>query len=227
MNSVIAWFVAFMMTMASPTRPQFTPAAKETPTEATIRYESIATDIATVLWKNPPLYAGDMGRLKTASIIMGIMLHESSFRKDVDLNLGDFGRGDHGRSWCMMQIQIGNGRTPAWNTVKQRAALPGDSKDEIVQGWTGPELISDRKKCIEAGYRMMKESFETCRSLPPNEWLRGYASGNCTDGVLESEHRMNVGMNWFNAHRPGFNDVQALQILQGQLQVAESVQEVL
>lgn len=214
MNAIIAWLVSFMVLVAPVTSPQFTPEAKETPEEMQARYESIASDIATFLWNpNHPeraLFSGDDGRGKTASVMMGIMQFESGFRKDVDYGLGHRGVGDGGRSFCLMQIQTGTNRTYAWNTVQNRFAYSNDPPDQVVQGWTGPELVQDRKKCIEAGWRIMKTSFAACRALPVSEWLRMYASGSCDEGSPQSRTRMNAGINWFNRNKPEFSDAAVL-----------------
>lgn len=214
MNTVIAWLFTFIVAVAPTNRSQHHQEAKETPEEAAARYQFIAADTTTVLWDaaNPPLFSGPDGRAKTASVVMSIMQHESSFRKDVDFGMGS-GRGDGGHSWCMMQVKIDGERTGTWNKVKNRFKQWNDPEVELVQGWTGPELVQDRKKCIIAGYRVMKTSFSMCRALPPPEWLRAYASGNCDDdggGAEKSEARMNFGINWFNGHRPAFHDQEIL-----------------
>jgi hypothetical protein len=209
-NAVIAWLLTFMVAVAPVDRKQYYPDAMETKEDAEARYNSIASDITAVVWstENPPLFAGDDGRAKTAAVVMSIMTHESGFRRDVDYGLGRAGRGDSGNSWCLMQVKTGNGRTATWNRVKHRFAMWNDPPDELVQGWTGPELVADRKKCITAGYRIMSASFSACRGLPVSGWLRVYASGSCEAGAPESEHRMNMGINWFNNHRPPFTDAE-------------------
>lgn len=213
MNAMIAWLVAFMVAVAPTTRQQFHADAKESPEDGRARYESIASDIVSVVYNpsNLSLFRGQDGRARTASIVMGIMFYESSFRRDVDLGLGSASRGDGGRSWCLMQVKIdGKGaRTATWNTKHHRFKRWNDDPADLVEGWTGPELVSDRRKCIEAGYRIMSSSFAVCGHLPVPEWLRAYASGNCDDdggGAEKSEQRMNFGINWYNRHRPTFTD---------------------
>jgi hypothetical protein len=215
MNAAIVWLFTFMVAVAPTTRRQYYPDAKESPEAAEARYQSIANDIVSVIWNpsNPPLFAGSDGRLKTASVMLGIMDFESTFRRDVDFGLGKGARGDSGQSFCLMQVKTGDGRTGTWNKAKNRFKLWGDAPEDLVQGWTGQELVQDRKKCIEAGYRVMSASFSMCRKLPVREWLRAYASGNCGDGAEESEARMNMGMNWFNRHKPEFTDVQVMDDL--------------
>jgi hypothetical protein len=219
------------MAMAPPTQKQFHPEAMETVEQTEARYHSIAEDIATVVWNPslPPLFSGVDGRAKTASVVESIMSYESGFRRDVDFGLGAAGKGDGGHSWCLMQVRFDHDgdRTATWNKVKGRFKMQGDPEDELVQGWTGEELVQDRKKCIEAGYRVMKVSFSMCRSLPVSAWLRAYASGNCEDdggGAQKSESRMNRGINWFNRHQPGFHDAQILFAITTQHRLEEEAQ---
>ncbi len=219
MNAVIAWLVTFMVAVAPTTRAQYYPDAKETPDEAQARYESIATDVVSVMYNpsNQALFSGADGRSKTAAISLGIMFFESNFRRDVDFGLGRAGRGDGGQSFCLMQVKTGSGKTGTWNKKYNRFKQWGDKPEDLVEGWTGPELVSDRKKCIEAGYRIMSASFAQCRSLPVADWLSVYASGQCAtegDGAEKSQARMNFGINWFNRHKPTtFTDAEIVNLL--------------
>jgi len=201
-----AWLVAFMLAKAPVDRPHFIPEAKETPAETQVRYEQIAADIADVLKTEKPLFKGPDGKIKTSSLILSVMFHESGFRRDVDLGQGQVAKGDHGNSVCMMQLNIGKGRTFQWNTVQNRAVLPSDSASEIVEGWTAQEVLADRKKCIRAGLRVLRASFASCARLPQTDWLRAYASGNCEHGASESASRMGMATRWYTTHKPSFDD---------------------
>lgn len=206
MDKFIAWMIAFMVSQAPPGRDIYIPEAKESKEEALTRYESIARDIAAVVTEEEPLFRGPQGRLKTAAVILSIMRHEGAFRKDVDTGVGKMARGDQGRSVCLMQVNVGRGRTFSWNVVKNKPALPADPTEEVAQGWTGAELLADRKNCIRAGYRIIRVSFGSGGGLPPTEWLRVYASGSREKGSRESRRRMGLALRYFGEHRPGFND---------------------
>jgi hypothetical protein len=210
MEKLIAWIIAFMVTTAPPGRPQYIPQAKETKEEAVARYESIATDIATVVIQEPSLFRGKEGKAKTASIIMSVIFFESSFRKDVDTGEGSMARGDGGRSACLMQLNIGSGRTLSWNTKKNRIAIPSDPPEEVQKGFNATELLADRKTCILAGLRTLRMAFGACSRLPPKDWLRAYASGSCSKGAEASALRMNLALRWYAQHRPDFKDVDLL-----------------
>lgn len=206
MQQLIGWLVAFMLAKAPVGRTHYIPEAKESAEDTRARYEQIATDIAEVLKTEPPLYKGTNGKVRTSSILLSIMFHEGGFRRDVDLGLGKLARGDHGNSVCLMQINVGKGRTAKWNTVKNRAALPADPAEEVVEGWTAKELLEDRQKCVRAGLRILRSSFGACSSMPQKDWLRVYASGSCQGGAKESASRMGLAMRWYSEHKPGFDD---------------------
>jgi len=186
METLIAWMVAIMMA-AAPHYTSYVPEAVETPAEMKERYEDIAKDIVNVVYdpEETPLYNGARGRARSASTVLAIAYFESSFRKAVDKNLGKEGRGDHGRSWCLMQLNIGEGKT--------------------ADGWSGPELIEDRTKCIRSAYRYIKMSFGACRGLPIEDRLSAYASGRCMTPSIASRRRLNVSSMWFYK-APSVND---------------------
>jgi hypothetical protein len=146
-----------------------------------------------------------------ATVLLSVSFHESGFRKDVDEGKGKFARGDHGRSWCLMQMNVGSGRTRDWNLAKSRFALATDPEEEVEKGYTGQELVEDRKKCFQAGLRLIVGT--SCKSLPPSEWLRAYASGSCEKGSDESKSRMGLAIRWFDRHRPAFKDIEIIESL--------------
>ncbi len=215
MQAFILWVMTFITMHAPPGRPQFIPEAQESKEEAVTRYESIAADIYEVLQTEKPLFRGQSGKARTATVILSLMLHESGFRKDVDTGVGTQARGDNGRSWCLLQQNVGTGRTLAWNIKEDRPAkpickggqvstraVPCDLEADVHPGFTGPELVGDRKNCIRAGLRAMRMSFAACGRMSNKDWLRSYASGSCEGGSEASARRMNLAMTWFANHRP-------------------------
>ncbi len=207
MPKYITWLVTFMMSQSPPGNPNwFGPSAKETKEEGEVRYNSIAQDIAAVTIEQPPLFTGPQGRIKTAGVMLAIMKFESNFRRDVDLGIGKEARGDGGNSICLMQLNIGQGRSTEWNTKENRRPLWDDPKGDIFIGWKMDEILADRKKCITAGYRVMKVSFGKAATSPPLEWLRVYASGKWDGGIPESRARMGLALKYYADHTPDFND---------------------
>jgi hypothetical protein len=141
------------------------------------RYEAIARDIATVALDEAetPLFAGEDGRTQTALLVASIASYESYFRADVDNGKA---RGDHGVSWCLMQVQV-HGKT--------------------AEGWTGEELIQDRTRCIRAGLHRIRQSFTWCKHLPLRHKLSGYTVGTCTADTA-SESRIGRAIKWMKEH---------------------------
>lgn len=149
--------------------PRFGHAA-ETQSQRQERLQSIAEDLDAVLQEETPVFGGKLGRERTAFLILAVAAKESAFRRDVDLNLGRSerarkGEEDHGKSYCLLQINLGAGKVPVG--------------DETMRSWTGEDLLKDRRKCFRVGLAMMRMSFSSCRSLPVAERLNAYAGGVC------------------------------------------------
>jgi hypothetical protein len=87
------------------------PPAMESFEEGKARYGLIANAVFQAVVQNKPVFSGSKARVRTAALILAVSMFESAYRKDVDMNLGKEGRGDNGRSWCLMQIQLGS---PIW-----------------------------------------------------------------------------------------------------------------
>ena len=213
MDLIITWIMTFIVTQAPVNRP-LPMAARETPEDATARYGAIAKDIAEVVYDptEAPVFKGPLGRLKTAAVIQSIMMYESSFKRDVDLGAGTMARGDHGASWCMMQILL----SPPKKDGSTQTRILLDSQGGFsyaydgVSGLGGDDLIHDRKSCIRAGLHIMRASFRACQNSPALHSLAVYASGSCEKGLPQSEQRMGLAMRWFATHRPGFVDADVL-----------------
>lgn len=216
METLITWIMGFMIAAAPPGRKTYVPEAEETKIEAEQRYRDIAVDIAEVLYgpdREKSLFGGRYAQARTVSVVLSLMLHESGFRRDVDYGEGKLARGDQGRSWCLMQLNVGKGKTTPWNEVKNRRARPADPESEIHTGWTGEELVTDRTRCIRAGMRVIRSSFLSCRRLGRLEWLRVYASGSTEKGSSHSRQRMGVAIRWFDRNRPTFKDTDIIEML--------------
>lgn len=181
MGSVIAWIVAALFSLApfAATREgrpltwqRFGADASREVYEARIR--SIAEDAAAVVRDVAPLPG--LSRSGTLRLMLSVAYFESGFQKDVDYGTGKYGRGDFGRSWCLMQIQVGKG------TVGQLVrTMPDDMRD-----WTGPDLVSDRKKCFRAGLEMLRRSMAGC----PKARLSIYATGKCDPDEPKGRQRL-------------------------------------
>lgn len=167
METLSGWILIVLLAISSPTKraiqqqsPWFQASAayresaeaKESAADGEARYKQIAEDLAEVIESEKPLFAGPLGRQKTAALMLSIQFFESGFRRDVDLGLGKFGRGDFGRSWCLNQIQTG----------KMPGTVPIDHPE--MSKWTGEDLVKDRKKCFRAGLEILRRSMAMCKS---------------------------------------------------------------
>jgi hypothetical protein len=187
-----AWVLDFLVKYSPPGHKTYFKEAEETKEEALVRYNGIARDLVNVVYDPNvrPLFAGPAGRSQTVSLLLGVMFWETSLRKDVDYGIGAHSRGDHGRSWCLMQINIGDGKTPS--------------------GISGEELVRDRRECFLEGIRVIRGSFSVCHELPFDERLSAYASGSCERGHDKSKQRVRTGMQWFNRSPRVFKDEEAM-----------------
>jgi len=143
------------------------------------RYEAIAQDAVMVAFDEAeaPVLPGPMGRAQTALLMIAVASLESSFKRNVD----DGTRlGDHGRSFCLMQIRVADGVT-------------GD-------GWRGRDLVRDRTKCFRAGLHILRGSFNACRNLQLQDRMSAYATGHCVPNEEHSRERINRALDWWATH---------------------------
>lgn len=211
--ALVAWVLKILNILSPPDRTHYLKDAQETVEEARNRHALIAEALVDVAFdeNEAPLYGGKRGRSMTALTMLSVAFHESGFRKDVDLGLGRHGRGDYGRSWCMMQMQLGK------KIVERDGAKVEDSADKTQEGWSGRDLVEDRKKCFAAGLHAMRRSFMACQTglakkgttltlegkevtleedkvvpLPLHDRLSSYATGKCFYGQHQSRSRLNL-----------------------------------
>jgi len=170
LNVLAGWMMSILVSLSPLNMKTYNPNDAETPVEKKERLESIAHDIVDVTFdeNEKPLFQGPNGRYKSAVLMATWASHESgAYRKSVDTGSN---RGDRGGSWCIMQLHIGE-------------------KGKTTEGWTGKDLVTDRKKCILAGYHVMRSSINTCKNVPESEAMAAYASGNCEIGLNISRNR--------------------------------------
>ena len=182
MNALVAYLLAAMMAWSPLAEHEYYESREET----FARYVAIATSVAKVALDpaEAPLFGGPDGRMETGLFMTSVAFYESGgFRRDVELGLGKHGRGDGGRSWCLMQVNIGRG------TTEER--------------WSGPELVNDRDKCFRAGLHRMRQSFEHCTEQTFLDRLSGYTDGHCRDGADAAHRRTKRAVQFWEAHQPG------------------------
>lgn len=181
---VIAIMVSIMTSLSPPGRAIWPKEATETKAQAIERYHEIAEAIYEVAHESEPLFGGSSGRLRTAALLLAVAHYESGFRRDIDLGLArrklsKYGWNDYGRSWCMLQLNLGK--------------RGNDSAETTPQGWTGRQLLDDRTKCFSAGLEAMRRSMTACSQNAPSHRLAAYASGSCDKGMRASKLRIDKG----------------------------------
>lgn len=167
-----AWIASILTTLAPV--PMDGLREHETQEERAVRIEAIAADIADVVYdpSEQPIFMGQRARERTAVVVSTFAAEEGmNFAHSVDTGKR---RGDAGRSYCIMQINVGRGKT--------------------AEGWTGPELIDDRKKCIRAGLHALRRSYWYCKKNPERERFAAYTSGSCDVGRDISRRRHDRAM---------------------------------
>lgn len=190
-SSFTTWCFAFLLFLSPPAArgkwqermgDRVPVAQRETRIEGEARYLSIASDFTEVVFAPDfvPLFPGKHGRARTVALGSAVAHTESGLRVDVDFGLGKEGMGDNGRSFCLFQIQTGKtGIVPVGN--------------ETMRTWKGRDLVTDRKKCIRAGFEMIRMSLAACRHLEnPRDHLSAYTTGSCRDNEPESRRKIDL-----------------------------------
>ena len=177
MESLVAYLVTAMLAWV----PAYAHVPLESSEHVVERYQDIARDLASVALdeSESPLFDGADGRAETALLMASVASFESSFSKRVDDGTR---RGDHGFSYCLMQIHVGNGVTR--------------------EGWSGQQLVEDRKLCFRAALHILQKSFSACRNLSVDDRLSAYATGHCYPEARISRSRVGRARAWWESHAP-------------------------
>lgn len=198
MNLILSWLVGLMLSLP-PAYPIVE--SPEAPEARAARYESIATDVLSVVYDpdESPLVRGPRGRLESALIVLATAYSETLWRGGVETAEGHAALArrhmvDGGWSYCLLQINVGRGRTR--------------------EGWTGVDLLQDRRRCIRAGYHIMQRSLWACWFLPRTDRLAAYASGGCKTGQHHSRTRFAMAARWLSMAPMVEDAEQALSLLQ-------------
>jgi hypothetical protein len=175
MESLVTYLVAAMVAWV----PLYVHPQTESSADVRARYESIARDLSSVVLDDsePPLFDGPNAKARTALLMLSVASFESALRKTVDDGVV---RGDGGRSYCLMQIRVGTGVTR--------------------EGWTGPQLIADRKRCFRAALHMLRSSFNMCHSYPVEDRVSVYATGHCMLDAPISRSRVVRARRYWDLH---------------------------
>ena len=172
------WILALLLSLVKPgpAVSLLTGAENETEVARRERFAAISRDLSEVVQSEAPIFPGPQGRARTAALLLGIAAYESAFLLEVDRGIdreerAKRGQEDHGRSWCLLQINLGQGRV-----------LVGSDE---MRSWRGQDLVADRKKCFRVGLEMARRSVASCARVFGDQrlWLNQYASGECKPDV--------------------------------------------
>ena len=143
----------------------------------TKRYDEIAVAIANVATESSILESNtDADIIKKAALITAIAVTESRLDKKTQFGIT---RGDRGRSWCLMQMNIGKGKT--------------------AEGFTGEELVNDLNKCLLTGFNAAKRSMGACQNTGAyTDRLAAYTTGTCQSNEKHSRMKMNLMNHYYS-----------------------------
>jgi hypothetical protein len=175
MQDLVTYLVA-AMTSWVPLHAQVSESAED----SAARYQSIAQDAVSVAFdeSEQPLFWGPEARAETALLLLSIASFESAYRKGVDEGTV---LGDHGHSYCLMQIRVGDRTTG--------------------EGWSGPDLVADRTRCFRSALHILHGSFGVCHNLPILDRMSAYATGMCIQGATVSRVRIGRALQWWETHQ--------------------------
>lgn len=123
------------------------------------RYQSIADDVANISLEptEPPLYAGDNGRARTALILLELAWWESGFLRRVDVGKCLRDECDYGAAFSLWQLQPKNGITfegtgflyASMRSADWIATHPGEV-------YTGEDLVKNRALAVRVALHMAR-----------------------------------------------------------------------
>lgn len=176
MQTLLAlWILAAIEFLAPSSRAPFRD-VPETVAERRARYQDTAEAYAEAIQALPDAgfpfrtKSGKRAEFTLAAWAVGVALHESGFLRSVDTGARV---GDGGRAWCTMQVNLAAGKTTA-------------------EGWTGRDLVADRRKCARAGIAILARHLAACGALPFGDRTSGYASGTCQPGIPAARRQARI-----------------------------------
>lgn len=183
--------------------------------EARARYEQIASDITSIALdeKNPALFKGEDGRLKTALALASIASFEGGYHKWVengDCNSSEFQalekdrswrECDGGAAWSNWQIHmygyvIRNGELTQAQYLENSLAAEDREwmkahKDEIIHG---KDLAADPKLAAQIAYYLVRYSTRNFKTLC------SYTGEDCDGRQPKAHERLARAIDYLKAH---------------------------
>jgi hypothetical protein len=175
MSTLATWILSVLVGVAPPKVHAPQTGGDETETSMLARYQKIAEDHETVINASPHIFDTARWDYDTAALMLAIEWFESGFNKKVDDGRK---RGDGGRSWCLMQVNLG-----------EDLSTHVYFGDATMKSWTAKDLVTDRKKCLRVGIEALRISFNKCSKMTGADKLSAYVARGCYPGVPEAKHR--------------------------------------
>jgi hypothetical protein len=182
--SLDAWILSVLHIIA-PVKERTVYIRNESATEMTARYELLAKQMAKAIQTRDKLFDNDADGVKTAALVLSIAKYESDF--DARVARGKL-RGDNGRSWCYMQMNIGNN--------------PLSYGPTEIRGWKGADLVQDPTKCFIAGIETLRISMSACKYFKGAGQISAYTSGTCQNGEKGAIYRWGYAQLLLKRHAP-------------------------
>ena len=174
--------------------------------EAKARYESTANDIVGAAFDEdePAVFAGAMGKIKTALEMTSIGSLEGGFQKIVDdgtCNRPDFkadGRGncDGHTAFTIWQIHsVGNGLMFSGTGVTSKRYNQAYADEHPEEVWTGPRLVENRAVAAKMALHLIRTSWSNYHSLC------AYTGESCGDiGHPKADYRHQRAVAYYRTH---------------------------
>jgi hypothetical protein len=162
---------------------------------ALARYESIAWDVASVVCdgNEPPLFAGDDTRAKTALVVLSVAFWESGFRVDIDTGHCAPHECDHGLAFSLWQLHPEDGFIfdgDVYTFSRNRSSQW--RQEHASEIYDGPSLIQDRKLAARVALHILRYSVRNAKSL-------GIYTGEGGNGP-KARQRYNHAVNYLRDH---------------------------
>jgi len=155
--TLTAWTLSTILALAPAT------SKGETADQYRARLGRIAADVTAVVERSAPL-PGLTGEQTLALVLATAHQESAGFQRNIDDGTL---LGDHGQSFCLMQIRARKGHVP--------------THDAVARTWTGADLIADRRKCVAAGVAMLRDAMTMCaaKGMKGSALISPYLVGRC------------------------------------------------
>lgn len=182
-NAILSWLVSAMLAWTSTDhRPEH---------RATV--ERAAREIVDIAYSpsEPPIFAGESGRAKTALLLAAIGTLESGWREDVQAGRCRANECDHGLAKCWMQVHPDDGlvllKSGGYDYLAKRSRFVDG--DRVVRA----EDLLDEHTCLVTALHMARDSFARTGGL------REY-TGEVVGADTKARRRVHITLDWAERH---------------------------